>query len=176
MKQNIVSEFTRLMVNNPNELIRQAIESFAQEIDSEEVEKNYILTVFDGYKDAMRMANYFEEGSPIYHSYQTLVASAFDGRDDIFHRTYEKLKERANEMYELSLKDFDLAKKMFLSFCSATPKKKRFFRRKHVQPMLACSTEPLVCTHTFNGVSMINASGLCPICGEWVIVQNKEVE
>lgn len=164
---NLIVELMELQKNNPDEIIRQAIEAMATTIESEEEEKSYFL-VFESLDAAMTLAKLLEVGSPAYQLYQTMAASAFDGRDDIFHQAYENYKERAEEMYELSLKDFDLAKKSFLSFCSGTKEKKqtRNWFRKRVNHNSTPNTEPLVCNHTFEGKSVVNGFGQCPICGE----------
>jgi len=116
-KRNVVIEVMQLMKNDPDEVIRQTIEAMATTIESEEEEKKELLSMGSFY-NAMKMCHYVAPGSPMYQLYQTMAVSAFDGRDDIFHTAYRRFVERTNEIYELSKKDFELAKNYFIGFIS----------------------------------------------------------
>ena len=155
-------------------IINQIIEAAAVTIEDEETEKKALLSL-GNFDIATKLATSIK-GSPAYQMYRTMAASAFEGRNDIFHQAYEKYKERINEIYKLSLVDFDLAKKYFIDFYSKPEKRKRPrpFRNNRNLTTTLTYTGYAICNHTVNGISVVNGYGTCPICGKYVTKITKD--
>lgn len=113
----IVGEAIISMVSQkPDFMIKEAIRFMYVTLEDEQSEKEEFLRYgsFDNVMSTVVAG--MKKGCMFYTFTETLAASAFGGDDDVFHRTYEKLKERLRDLYEASLIDFEYAKKLFLSY------------------------------------------------------------
>lgn len=105
-----------MMAKDPDFMIKETIRFMYISLEDEESETEELLR-YGSFKNAMSVTDTgVEKGCMMYIFMETLAASAFGGDDDVFHRTYEKLKDKLRNLYEISLTDFECAKRLFISY------------------------------------------------------------